>query len=666
MATYTLDEVLNGAGKKTYTLDEVMAQPKSDVVGSNAVNSLSEIPRQLGLATRYGVEGLADTAGIFTNPLTVMSNRLLGTNLNTVRGATSNLLDKAGLPSPNTAQERVIGDASRMLSGTGGLIKAGAMLPSTAISNAITSRSGMQAASSIGAGYAGGTARENGAGFGGQLGASLIGGILAPLSVSGLSSLANSAGNALKNTFAPQTIDIQVENVLRQSGIDLSNLHGNVVNSIRNDVRQALSTGQDISPDAVRRLADYKNVGATPMRSNLTLDPAQITRDRNTAKLGINSTDTTAQTLGRLQNSNNNQLIENLNLLGANTKDDTYSAGSKIISALQARDDAAKNVIGSFYKDARATDGRSANLDPHAFTNQANNLLDEALLGGKLPADVRGLLNKAASGEMPLTVDTAEQFKTRIGDLQRASTDPAERLALGKVRQALDNTPLLDNSGEGAINAFNKARGVNRAYMQNVEKTPALEAVRDGIEPDKFVNQFIIGNGSKSSAMDVAMLKKNLKGDASSLDAVKGQILAHIKQKALNGNADEVGNFSPTAYNKALDSIGDVKLKLFFTNQEIEQMKSVGRVASYENFQPRGSAVNNSNAAGALANHALDFLNKIPFGKAIAGDPIQNIMLSYKSKNALNAPNALALPVPRKPMPIPLFPLLSSGLLSTE
>jgi hypothetical protein len=267
---------------------------------------------------------------------------------------------------------------------------------------------------------------------------------------------------------------------------------------------------------------------------------------------------------------------------------------------------------------------------------------------------------------MPLTVDTAEQFKTRIGDLQRASTDPAERLALGKVRQALDNSPLLDNSGEGAINAFNKARGVNRAYMQNVEKTPALEAVRDGIEPDKFVNQFIIGNGSKSSAMDVAMLKKNLKGDASSLDAVKGQILAHIKQKALNGNADEVGNFSPTAYNKALDSIGDVKLKLFFTNQEIEQMKSVGRVASYENFQPRGSAVNNSNAAGALANHALDFLNKIPFGKAIAGDPIQNIMLSYKSKNALNAPNALALPVPRKPMPIPLFPLLSSGLLSTE
>jgi hypothetical protein len=36
---------------------------------------------------------------------------------------------------------------------------------------------------------------------------------------------------------------------------------------------------------------------------------------------------------------------------------------------------------------------------------------------------------------------------------------------------------------------------MNREWMQIVERTPALQAVRDGVEPDKFVQQFIVGGG---------------------------------------------------------------------------------------------------------------------------------------------------------------------------
>jgi hypothetical protein len=531
---------------------------------------------------------------------------------------------------------------------------------------AITANPSMQAASSVGAGYAGGTARENGEGAGGQFAASLVGGIASPLALSGLSSVANSAARSIKNTFAPQQLDLQVDNVLRQSGVDLSAVHGSIRNGIRDDIKQALTYGDDISPDAVRRLADYRALGATPMRSNLTLNPADVTRDRNLAKLGAGSTDEAAQSLAMLQNKNNATLIDNLNTLGANTTDDAYSAGSKIIGALEARDNSAKNIIGAFYDNARNTNGRSANLDPSAFTQRANDLLDSALLGGKLPADVRNLLNKTASGQMPLTVDVAEQFKTRIGDLQRATSDMAERKALGLVRSALDDAPLLDQVGQGAIDAFNSARRVNRAYMQVVEKTPALQAVRDGIEPDKFVQKFIIGSGEKSNVMDVAMLKKNIKGNKEAMGAIKGQILAHLKNKALNGNADEVANFSPSAFNQALKAIGERKLNLFFDKQEIEQLNRIARVGSYEAFQPKGSAVNNSNTASAVGNHALDFINKyIPLGKAVVGDPVQNIKLSLGARGSLNAPKSLVLEQQKQQKFIPMFPLLTSqGLLS--
>lgn len=672
MAEYSLDEVMQQNGKKTYTLDEVVPKAKSNVVGSGIVDSMMQVPRQLGLATRYGAEGLADTAGIFSDPLAVASNRLLGTKFSTARDATANLLDSVGLPKPETAQERVVGDASRLLAGTGGFMKAGSLIAdgttgalSAGMRN-LASNPGMQAASSLGGGYAGGTARENGEGAIGQLGATVAGGLAAPLLAQPLISGVQSIANSVKNILNPDDVNLKVENVIRQAQLDPSLVPSGVMTDIKSRVKSAIQNNQPLSPDAVRRLADYQSVGAKPLRSNLTLDPFDVTREKNLAKLAVNSAG--GSEIATIQNSNNKSLIDGLNSLGANTSDDMYSAGNKIISTLGDRDARVKNVIGSLYQNARDTNGRSALLDPSYFTNTASNMLDDALLGSKLPADVRNLLNKTAQGEMPLTVDVAEQLKTRIGDLQRASIDGSERKALGMVRQALETTPLLEAEGKQAQDAFKIARKANFKYMQMVDKTPALQAVRDGIEPDKFVQQFIIGNGKNSNVMDVAMLKSNIKSSPEAMNAVKGQILSHLKSNALSGNADEVGKFSPAGFNRAFNAIGERKLGLFFKPEEIEQLKRIGRVSSYENFQPVGSAVNNSNTAGALFNHGVDFLGKyVPFGKMLS-EPINNIQLTIGQRNALNANKAIIANQPKQPQRfVPLLPLAASqGLLTSE
>jgi hypothetical protein len=657
-----------------YGPKKVNMPAKEQGFGEKLSTVLGMLPRQLGLTGRAAIEGGAEMAGMFTDPLA----KMVGLPSGGQGGAA--VADLLSLPKAETTSERVGQAGAKMLAGGGAMLKgaqAVSKLPGVTgqVGTLLASNPAQQLQAGAGAGLAGGYVKETGGSELAQGVAALGGGLAAPMAVGlakGIPSAAKGAveflAPGLTQKAANPQVDLVISNLIKDSGMRLADVPKSVINQLRDDVSSALKQG-NLDDSALRRLADYRLIGATPRRGNLTLSPADITRDKNAAKFGINSADPKLQQLGQVENDNNRILIERLNGLGANGVD-SYSAGRKVISSLEGLDSAAKSSIDSLYTQARNTAGRSAPIDPSAFTQRANDLLDEALLGGKLPADVRNLLNKAAQGEMPLTVDVAEQFKTRIGDLQRASSDKAERMALGLVRQALDDAPLMGNQGQGAIDAFNVARSANRKHMSVVERVPALQAVRDGIEPDKFVQQFIIGNGSKASVMDVAKLKAVVRQSPEASQAIRGQIMAHLKEAALGkGTADEIGNFSQSNFNRALSTIGERKLKLFFTPDEVAQIKALGRVAAYEQVQPRGSAVNNSNTAGATGMILLDklanspLLSKIPMGPQLAG----NISASLAARNALNAPKAVIAPQQGSN---PAYPFLlpaaaSMGLLSS-
>jgi hypothetical protein len=526
----------------------------------------------------------------------------------------------------------------------------------------LSSNPAQQLASAAAAGGAGGYTRETGGNAGSQVAASLAAGVAAPFAMSGAQRAATSLRQAVTpRALSPQQIDITINNSLRESGLKLDDLPADVARTIRADVHQAMQTKDNLSQEAVRRLADYRLTGLTPTRASLTLNPGDVTRQKNLAKLGANSSDPAAQQLAEVQNVNNKTLTQGLNSLGATNAGDPISGAQRIMGALSARNDRAKQIIGTAYQSARDTQGRAAMLDPATFTRKADDMLQEQLLQGKLPSDVRNLLNRTATGEMPLTVDVAEQLKTRIGELQRSTIDMAERKALGIVRSALDDTPLQPGQqiGKESIDAFNKARALNRSWMNIVDRTPALQAVRDGIEPDKFVQKFIVGTGDGASVMSVAQLKNSIKGNSDAMQAVKEQITAFLKNKALGGAADEVGAFSQSAYNKALNAVGDRKLNLFFSPDEVNQLKAIGRVASYEQVQPVGSAINNSNTASAMGGllerlAGSPLLGKVPLGRAAIGDPLQNVVVSQQAARTLNAPDALGgvpiLPAPRQPI----------------
>lgn len=213
-----------------------------------------DLPKQLGLATRYGLQGLAaGTAGIVTDPLAYIANRALGTNLQTLRGATGQALTAAGLPQPQTPTERVVGEASELLSGTGGILKGISALTKQAPQLAqalapITARPGLQASSAIGSGLAGGEARELGASPLVQGAASLLGGLGVPVTVAAIDRGVGKAKSLVSQTARPSTGNIGLD-IARAEKLSVPPTMTNpsVTNRLLEGFSGKLTTGQALS-----------------------------------------------------------------------------------------------------------------------------------------------------------------------------------------------------------------------------------------------------------------------------------------------------------------------------------------------------------------------------------------------------------------------------------
>lgn len=669
---------------------------KAEPAVAKAGNVLREIPRQVGLTARYGMEGIGDAAGIVVEPVRALWNPLMravgGREAPSARSVATGLADTVGLPSPQGANERVVGDVTRLMAGAGGIAgtaqKASQLAtgPLTkAVTGAMGANVGMQVVSAAGSGAGGGAVREAGGGPLEQFGGAVLGG----LSAAGLSSLAINAysgiSGAVKNLLTPkstnQQINVTLNQILEQNGLDISQIPGAMRAELSKEVKSALDTGKQVNPDVVRRIADYGVVGATPTRGTVTLDPVQITQEKNLAKLGANSSDTRLQELARVQNTNNTKFIEKLNELGGNTANaNPVTAGKAGVEAIKARDAAAKATEIGLYGKARDSSGRAINLDSEGFVSTAYENLAKSNKGAFLPENIKTVLDQLKTGKVvmggkeypaPFTVDTIDNLKTMLATAQRSAGDGNVRAALSQVRSALDDVQpkalgrlvggeqavnqkamagaqaAADTASGESMSAFDTARRFARGRRNWQESSPGIAAALDDVSPDRFVKDYILSGSNKAATADVEKLIGTLKRDPAAMQAIKENIVGYFKSKALGGSADEVGNFSQSGFNKALTEFGDAKLKMFFKPEEISQLKALGRVSSYEMVQPKGSAVNNANTAGTFAG-ILDkiatssLVSKLPFGEAMLKQPAQNWSAQIAAKNALGTSNAIA------------------------
>lgn len=480
-----------------------------------------------------------------------------------------------------------------------------------------------------------------------------------PVGIKLLTPLINLAKNPAIMREGPvltQKIDDVIDASIKTKGASVGSITDDIRAQLHTDMKAAIKSGK-MDQDVVRRLIDYRLTNTTPTRGPLSQDPGTITRQEHLRRLGMASEDPALQKLGQIKSENNAELIKQLNKIGVG--DDALTSGQKTIETLDKLDKGVrKKTISPLYKAAEGTKGQSTKIDHIAFTDRAFKSVDEVGGAEYLPPAINRELDKIATGEKALTVKSAEQLKTRLFQMQqnlgRFGEDGFKKRAINSVRTALEDTPTAAG-GKEAVAAFNAGRAANKKWMRVVGKTPALQAVREGIEPDKFMQDFIIGSTKNASFGAQKSLANVLKNDPPGQSVIRNYIMRHLKTKALSGSTDEMGKFSQSAFNRELSKIGDKKLALWFSPKEVDTLKAIGRVASYEQAQPIGSAVNNSNTATTLIASMLDklgnvhLIRRIPLGAELVGNPARHMSQSIRAGETLKIPTTRAVRPTVKP-----------------
>ena len=465
-----------------------------------------------------------------------------------------------------------------------------------------------------------------------------IGGAMLAKNMAGKRLLANNP--EIQGARASLMTDEAIKKALTETGQTVADISPEQLAVVRNQVLNSFKDGKQIDPAALMRQADFKALDMKPTLGMVTRDPMQFTREQNLRGIeGVGDPLMARfQTLG-------NKLQERLSK-PAEGAQNAYQAGNTLIDSMSGIDKAMKGPIDDAYRLARGSDGRYASLDIPTFSNLANSALDEGMLGHYVPGPIRSMLNDISAGKIPLNVNTQIQFDSVLSKAQRsAGYGSPEALAVSKVRDALKNTPLVEQAapahastgttvgpvranvgpvsndiiGEStripngvdaqALFASAKGKALERFKLQDA--VPALKAAAEGtVSPDDFVKRFVI-NGKTDEVRALGDLLS--KSDQAAWNQARAQIGETLQRAAFGENAAGDAPFSASRYMATVRRLGPDKLRAFFSPAEVEDIFRTGRVGTYIKQAPNASAVNSSNAGAAIANLAGKIPGVSPF-----------------------------------------------------
>lgn len=661
------------------------------------------------LGLRAGVKGVAAVPAMFSDAVGAVANTAQDLVLGPGKGyrfqqalpALDRAMTKLGVAEPDTPMQRI---ASKGFENAVGAVS-GAKLASNAadltsgVTREVFRRMSADPATQgfVGAtsGMTGQQAAESGAGWGGQFLSSVLGG----LAGAGVASGVKSAYNAVPTgpAMTPVNIEQRITVALQNQGIDPASISPALKKALMDDVSKVLKAGGNLNEDALARLADYRRLGLTPTRGRLTLDPYDVTREQNAMRMA-SATGVRDAKLPQIAQENNQRLlgaVEEFNPLN-----DAYGSGQRAMSPILQQDASLQAQKSALYKQAEAMAGGDIPLERGVIQTVYDQLIKTNRLGS-VPADIMAKIDAISKGtvtregktyDVPWNVNVLDEIKSDIADAMRRA-DGRTRNALSTIRNVLDSdavTPVrspmggvvtgpmgqamasADQMPADLLNTLNQARAANRSWMSWRESTPGIGAAVEGAAPETWVRDNIISKGAKID--DVTKLAGEIGSSKPALEAVRGQLVQHLKSAAIGrGNTNETANFSGRQWLAALSDIGERKLSLFFSPEEIASLKAIGRVGSIETFQPRGSAVNNSNTGAAVANvlqglgkYVDPIANKLPFGGVAITDPLNSLTLySMERGPTRNALSGLLAPA-ATPSRNKLDALMLPGLLAVS
>jgi len=439
-------------------------------------------------------------------------------------------------------------------------------------------------------------------------------------------------------------------------GIDLTAIPKAILDDVRGQVQSALQKGKKLDVNALVRVAESRSVlgsDAGLMTGQATRDPQLFARE-----LDLRGIQGAGKPIADRLATQNTRLIEAVGKRGASSAPDAYDAGATAIKSLQDLDSKLSADVGAAYTKFRNASGSSINVPMQPIAQRLGEVLD-TYGSENLPAAVLSKFKSygLTGDKQTKAFDLLEADK--LIKIINANYDPmkaSQAGALSALRKGLsESIDLADSQTQGATgpaaDLLREALGKAKSRFALHEAVPALEAAaKDPGAQEAFVRRYIT---SQSAGVDsVAGVVKLLSPEAA--DAVKRNVLASILEKAAPGaiRGSDTAKFSQDGYRKALDAIGDRKLKLLFGDDGVSQLRQIARVSEWIQKQPVGSAVNNSNSAAQVMNllqgvagkSSSPTLNKL--GSLPGVNLLKNSLAQSLDESA--ARNALAANIPQQ------------------
>ena len=252
------------APAKKMTREEAIAEitsfPRAEQM---QIGSAKDLGRQIGLTGRAALTGALSLPTIGADALTGLINILAGRQvMQPTSQALQNLMTQAGVPTPNTAQERIVQDVTSAGFGVAGPASLAKYLPKPA-QEFFTKSLETQGAAAAGGALASGAARESDVGPLGQALGALAG--------------ATTAGGAVGSAPVLARTTREIVRPFTEAGREV--ITGNVLRNLASDAEQAIKAGANYVP---------KIGGYTPTTAQATRDIGLINAE--TAIKGLDVT----------------------------------------------------------------------------------------------------------------------------------------------------------------------------------------------------------------------------------------------------------------------------------------------------------------------------------------------------------------------------------------
>jgi len=344
------------------------------------------------------------------------------------------------------------------------------------------------------------------------------------------------------------------------------------------------------TPTVLRHLeGDSLPVPVRLLQGQATGDLVQLSREQNLR--GSNP-----EIAYRIQEQNQ-ALVDNLPAIRERVAPDVYSpktidSSQRLIDSYKALDEQKLQAIEDASTRLKDAAGGELPLDSKILLENVNNKLKKELLLSEAEKNIsqyRELQRLAETGQM--TFDEYLSLYRNVSKTAGTAADGNIRHAAGVMLRELDNIPLTEETAHLKPLA-DQRRALARQRFADLKNDPAYRAaINDTVPADKFLEKFVINGHNKNVSTMV-----NTFGPGS-------EAHQHMAAGAINYLSDRAGivegrgNFSQANYNKALKNLDDVNnLQLIFTPEGQTYLRTLGNVANYTQFQPRGSFVNNSNS----------------------------------------------------------------------